>query len=231
MLCDIFNFWPCFVVVTRVGLNHTLPLGGPIIGEDKFTCAEKCDQLGRVIPSFTTVIQRNRTDLLLQCDPKKPCSFPINVSFDHSAKVWRDGTSGKVVSLPWKQSDNTETYYDEWLYPKMNDQVWVQHGIEWTVATNGDYKPVIKYAVTDAVDCSYKPNHCPIKKFWCSKVTRASETASGPTPTALEDTFSNAVEHCKRQGATILTISLNSELSATLKRGESAWTGSIRFNE
>ena len=138
------------------------------------TCTEKCSRLGRIIPSFTTVIKRDHVEFLSLCDPEKPCSFPIDVSFDHSAKVWRDGTMGEVVSLPWKLNDV------EWpVYPVMNDVVWVLHGQEYTPSNQPSecfsfstvltpLKSATRYAVMDAYQCNYKPDLCPIKKFWCS---------------------------------------------------------------
>lgn len=82
-----------------------------------------------MIPKFSTVVERNNhTEFLALCRNDKPCSFPIDVTYDHHTKVWRDGgLMGEVVALPWKRDK------DEWpLYPVMNDIVTVLHGSEWT---------------------------------------------------------------------------------------------------
>lgn len=63
---------------------------------------------------------------------------------------------------------------------------------------------------------------CQEKMFWCGNVTSGEELA-------WRDTFVNAVKRCALLGASILT--LNATTTRQLLKGESAWTGSRRFNE
>ena len=137
------------------------------------------------------------------------------------------------MALPWKRDK------DEWpVYPVMNDIVSVLHGSEWTPDKPSEcdftprtfyqtYKPAIRYVVTD--QCAL--NHtCQKKKFWCVNVASGKELGSMGS-NAWCDTFTNAVKKCKQLGASILTMSLTTRQNTRLLKGESAWTGSRRFNE
>ena len=53
------------------------------------------------------------------------------MSFDHNAKVWRDGSNGDEIALPWKRDDEYP------VYPVMTNIVSVLHGSKWTPSEPG----------------------------------------------------------------------------------------------
>ena len=142
--------------------------------------------------------------------------------------MWRDGgLKGEVVQLPWKQDQ------DEWpVYPVMNDIVTVLHGSEWMVTGKPSKRlflfkfiltnnQAIRFNLMDD-QCEHS-QACQEKKFWCVNATTCGEEV-------WRDTFANAVKRCELLRSRILTLNVT-QITQRLLKGESAWTGSRRFNE
>ena len=152
-------------------------------------------------------------------------------TFTHRNLCWPSSLIGEAVALPWKRDK------DEWpIYPVMNDIVSVMHGSQWTpdkpsmcetLFDHTHWNLAVRYVLTDQCEPSQR---CQEKKFWCVNVASGKELGS-MWSNAWCDTFTNAVKKCKQLGASILTMNLTTRQNTRLLKGESAWTGSRRFNE